>query len=455
MDVALSFFTPPQRHRRLGRQRSDTGLARSQDARNVRGIMRPIIAILCFALALSAQHLNYPLPPAHTGRIYLSEWSDHRVSEHLPDGTFLRDFKHPSMLRPRGVAVDELGRLIVVTGQSTKILIFELDGSLARSVTHLDLSSGTGISRSPSGEWYVGNFNPGRVVVFGPDWTYRRSITLTGMNGVNCVSFDANGDYAVSAAFANRIYRFDKSDTAIGNLTHTSMGSPMSIASDSTGNHYLSNGSGLVTKFDAAWNQLSVFGTGFVAAPQGIIIDENDELTITSFSSSIVHRFDTNGQHLSSFPLRNSVIARNLSYQTSPYILARRGSVNGNAREPVLSVRGQQEDQLGRVSISGTAPLYVDLAASSKGPNPATYLLIIDAGTPSLAKIWDLPLGTGLFAISPTWVFPGGTAPSAPISLPNGAGVTGILSLQAILLDNGASSALSASPSNALIINFL
>lgn len=406
--------------------------------------MHRLVALLLpctFAATAEAQVRSYPLPPRHTGLLYLSGWATDDVGEFTHDGTPLRRITVPDMRRPRGVAVDDDGRLVVVSEGSARIQIVDLDGALVRTVQHGDLTSGTGVARAPNGDWYVGNFLPGRVLVFDPAWNHRSTLTSAGMDGVNCVAFAGDGSFAVSAAVTNRIVRFDAQHAPLGQIQHAALGSPMSIARDSRGHWFVSNGSsGVVIQFDPAWSPVRTFGGGTLASPQGIAIDERDVLTITNYSADVGHRYDRDGRWLGSFALTGIRTARNLTYQTSPLVLARAGTVDRRNGLPaaVLGVRGATKDRMGRVSLGATDRLTIDLLASPAGPTPGSAALWLWPGEPGCSDVIELPFRIGLFAFPLLGAGIGPLpAPSTIVDLPQGLGVTGTVTLQAVLLDQG------------------
>ena len=299
------------------------------------------------------------------------------------------------------------------------------------------------------------------------------------MNGVNCVSFDADGKFAVTNAFQSQVHRFDAAGNPLGIVQHASLGSCMSIAMDSTGDHYVSNGtSGVVTKFDGDWNFLMTFGGGTFAAPQGIGIDEHDVLTISNFSASIVHRYDTQGNLLGSFPLTGVTTGRNLAFQTSPYVLARQGTVGAANGYPerVLQVNGQAGDAMGRVQLGTSDPLHLELLAPPGNTAPAPFALYLFAGEPGLGAPVELPFDMGLFAFpmpltggAPQTIvnsigqpavlgvgrLPGSPARTTVLDLPAGVGRAVAVTLQGIVRDVGSAGSASYSATNALVLDFL
>jgi len=436
--------------------------------------------LLLSALALSSPLLppaagdGPPLPPDRTGRLYVSGYSSDDVGEFLPDGTLLRTFTAPGMLRPRGVAVDDSGNVVVVGEGNPRIFVFDLEGELLREVTHPELTSGTGLARSASGHWYVGNFSPGRIVVFDADWTYRGKIEVAGMQGVNCVSFDRDGGFAVTDAANDTVHLFDAAHAHVGTIHHASLHSPMSIAQDSRGDHYVSSGAGAVTKFDADWTFLTVFGASVLAGPQGIAVDEHDRLTITNFYLSRVHRFDARGTLLESFPLTGVTTARNLAFQISPWVLAREGAVDAAAGYPVrvLSANGLSGDALGRITLAASDPLRIEMAASPGGPSPARLVLYAFLGEPDAGAVTALPFEAGLFAFPPPFAggapialvnsigneallgrgrLPAVEAPAILLDLPRGLRHPMTLTLQGILADDGSAGG-RYSATNALVV---
>lgn len=435
-------------------------------------------SLLVLALALAP--VEWPLPPSHTGLLYLSGYQSNNVGEYLPDGTLLRTFSVPNMIQPRGIAVDQQGDLVVVCQGSQRILRLDLLGNVIQTITHPDLTSGTGISQAPNGDWYIGNFTPGRVLVFDSTWNHVTTLTDPSLSGVNCVAFEASGDFAVTSAITGTVVRFDSAHNAIGTVTHPNFSSPMSIALDSSGAHYVSNGSsGRVVKFDATWAPLNVFGFGVLSAPQGIAVDENDVLTISNFSASTVHRYDTQGTLLGSWPLTGVTTARNLTWQTSRRIVARHGSVDAANGFPsaVLAITGQTPDAYGRISLALNQGFDLTLAAPPTGPASAPFVLWMVPGEPGLSDVEVLPSAIGLFAFATplTGATPGtlmnafgaeailgfGALPPLPApttiaTLPQGVGTPGTFTVQGLIIDNGSAAgpSLPVSATNALIVTF-
>ncbi|MFT5151511.1 MAG: streptogramin lyase, partial [Planctomycetota bacterium] len=361
----------------------------------------PLSLALFLMISPGADAQTALLPPQHTGLYYVSGSSSHNVGEYAPDGSLLRIITAPLLQGPRGIAVDEHGSLVVNCAGSDTILVFDLEGTQLRTISHPDLTQGTGIARSADGRWYIGNFSPGRVVVFDNDWNYLETITTSGLNGVNCVSFDDDGSFAVTNASNAQVHRFDAAHQPLGVINHSSLSSPMSIAKDSSGAHFVSNGgNGRITKFDANWSYVMTFGLGVLSAPQGVVIDEHDELTITNFSASTVHRYGNDGVLRGSFPLTGITTGRNLCWQTSPYALARLGSVDSAAGLPVrtLTANGQTGDALGRMTLTKTTPLRIEMLAPPAGPAAAGLVLYARIGEPTPFESNDLPRGYGLFS---------------------------------------------------------
>jgi hypothetical protein len=236
-------------------------------------------------------------------------------------------------------------------------------------------------------------------------------------------------------------------------------------------------GSGVVVKFDAAWSPVGIIGQGVLSGPQGIAVDERDQLTISNFFANVVHRYDTSGGLLGGFPLTGITTGRNLAWQTSPRVLARRGTVNGAHGYPVatLTVNGSTGDVMGRVSVGQTQSVQIDLAAPPQGPALAPFILYGALGEPGLQDVEILPLGIGLFSFKTPlgggapFVFVNGLgaepllgfgllapdpAPATVLSLPGGVGVPLTITLQGVILDAGSpgAPAVPLSVTNALVV---
>jgi streptogramin lyase len=419
-----------------------------------------------------------PLPPRHTGLLYMSGSLSNNIGEYLPDGTLVRTISVANMKTPRGVAVDANGNLVVSNQGSDRIQIIDQNGVLLGTVQHADLNNTTGLARSAQGDWYIGNFSPAHVVIFDADWNYKSTLTATGMAGVNCVAFDADGGFAVSSASTNSLFLFDANQQFLQTVSHATISSPMSIAVDSLGNHFVSNGGGtVVTQFDSAWNYVRDFGNGYLTAPQGIAIDENDVLTVTNFVGGQVYRFDNQGNYLSDFPATGLTMARNISWQYAPAFLARKGAVAVALGQPqaVLTVNGSSGDAHGLLELPINTALTIDLTTSASGPNSSTLAFYVWAGEAGPAEVIELTSQAGLFAfplppglgsgwtminsigLEPqlgTGIYPPVFAPGQVLDLPAGIGTPGVYTLQAILQDDGAIGGTSFpwSASNAVVV---
>ncbi|MFT7484269.1 MAG: sugar lactone lactonase YvrE [Candidatus Paceibacteria bacterium] len=431
---------------------------------------------LTLALSPALQAQTSPLPPQRTGVYYVSGSNSGNVGEYAPDGTLLRTFTSPDLQGPRGIAVDDLGNLVVNCANSDRILVFDLEGLLIKTVSHPNLTLGTGIARSADGRWYIGNYAPGGVLVFDAEWNYIETISDPAMAGVNCVAFDDDGSFTVTDAVHAQLHRFDAGHQYLGMINHSSLSSPMSIAKDSYGDHYVSNGGGgRVTKFDANWSYLMTFGLGTLSAPQGIVIDEHDELTITNFSAQTVHRYGTDGILNGSFPLVGITTGRNICWQTSSYALAREGTVDAANGLPVriLTANGQTGDSMGRMDVSMHAPLVIEMQSPPAGPASAPLVLYGRVAEPTLFESSEMPRGFGLFAFSSPLVgghpmtlvnsighnsllgtgrFPSVHAPGTLLSFPSGVGRSMTWTLQALVRDDGSEGA-GFSVSNTLVLH--
>lgn len=431
------------------------------------------LATLCLAAAPLPQG-EPPLPPDHTGLLYVSGFNSNNVVELAPDGTLLRTFGTADTRQPRGVSVDDRGQIVVVCQGSDRIQLFDRQGGLVREVVHSTLTSGTGLSRSAGGDWYVGNFSPGRVLRFDADWNHVATITHPSMAGVNCVSFEADGTFSVTDAFNGSVHRIDAAGNHTAEIDHPSLISPMSLARDSAGDHYVSNGGGLISKFDANWSFLFSFGQGHVSQPQGVVVDEHDVLTVTNFSSSDVNRFDTSGTHLETFPLLGATTGRNATFQYSPYALAIDGDVRDASGAPtaLLTVNGTKGDGEGRVTLSATDPLTVDLALPPGVTGAAPAMVFAWVGAPLPATVTELPSGLGLLARTPAFLGGRGElltnslgrggvvgpaqgapllAPARLVDLPGGIGRGMTVTLQGLVAVPGGT----VEPTNAVVLEIL
>ena len=169
-----------------------------------------------------------------------------------------------------------------------------------------------------------------------------------------------------------------------------------------------------------------------------------------------------------------------VGFDTLPTSISCRRSQVGAGQglpEEVLMLNGSTGAfQTRVVQVAIGAPIAVDLAASSAGPNPGPFVLYLQLGAPTPSTVITLPSGLGLMCFpSPViggtafkiWNnigrrnrighpdFPSSPAPSTVVNAPSGSHRAVTATLQGILLDNGSRADYPASVTNAIVLEVL
>ena len=120
---------------------------------------------------------NRPSDIAIRGNIlYILEQDNHRVQKLTTSGQFISKFgkrgsENGQLISPRGICLDQNGRIYVSELSGNRVSVFESDGSFAYHITG-NLSTPWGLTFDPSGNLHVCNYDSNYVSIFTPEGRY-------------------------------------------------------------------------------------------------------------------------------------------------------------------------------------------------------------------------------------------------------------------------------------------
>ena len=120
---------------------------------------------------------HYPSAIAIRGDVlYIAENSNHRVQKMSTSGDFISKFGsngngNGELSCPRGICLDPEGKIFVSEYSNNRVSVFTPDGTFLYHITE-KLSSPWGLAFDPSGNLHVANYSTHTISVFNPDGTY-------------------------------------------------------------------------------------------------------------------------------------------------------------------------------------------------------------------------------------------------------------------------------------------
>ena len=105
--------------------------------------------------------------------IYVADGNNNRIQKLTTSGEFLSKFGESGsgngqLSNPRGICIDPDGQVYVSEYSNNRISVFKADGTFDRHITG-DLSNPWGVAFDPSGNLHVANYNKNSIVVFTPE----------------------------------------------------------------------------------------------------------------------------------------------------------------------------------------------------------------------------------------------------------------------------------------------
>ena len=167
---------------------------------------------------------NYPAGIAIRGDVlYIAENTNHRVQKISTSGKFISKFGSRGsgdgqLKTPRGICLDRDGRVYVSEYSNNRVSVFEADGTFAYHITGGNLNNPWGLTFDPSGNLHVANYSSNTVSIFSPDGKYITQYNSQVTNPAG-IAIDEEG-YTFIAEYCNSNSSYNYSRFSILNSSH-------------------------------------------------------------------------------------------------------------------------------------------------------------------------------------------------------------------------------------------
>ena len=155
--------------------------------------------------------------------LYIAEESNHRVQKISTSGKFVSKFGSygsgdGQLYTPRGMCLGHDGRVYVSEFSNNRVSVFEADGTFAYHITG-SLSNPWGLTFDPSGNLHVANYGSNNVSIFSPDGKYITQYNSQ-VNNPAGIAIDEEG-YTFIAEYYTSNSSYNYSRFAILDSNHT------------------------------------------------------------------------------------------------------------------------------------------------------------------------------------------------------------------------------------------
>ena len=183
--------------------------------------------------------------------LYIVDHGNHRVQKMTISGEFISKFGtygsgNGQLYNPRGICLDRKGRIFVSEYTNSRVSVFESDGTFAHHITG-NLSYPWGLTFDPSGNLHVTNYGSYNVTVFSPDGEYI-SQYASQVSGPAGIVIDVEGYSLIAEYGGNRFSVLSPDQHQL--ITHVQCYYATGIAIDKAGSIYVSSyGNNQVLKY--------------------------------------------------------------------------------------------------------------------------------------------------------------------------------------------------------------
>ena len=155
--------------------------------------------------------------------LYITENHNHRVQKISTSGKFISKFGsygsgNGQLSTPRGICIGNDGRVFVSEYSNNRVSVFEADGTFVYHITG-NLSNPWGLAFDPSGNLHVANYSSSYVCIFSPDGTYFSQYSSQVNNPAGITINDEGYAFIAENYSSNSSYNYSR--FAILNSNHT------------------------------------------------------------------------------------------------------------------------------------------------------------------------------------------------------------------------------------------
>ena len=151
--------------------------------------------------------------------LYVVDESNHRIQKMTTSGKFISKFgtsgsEAGQLSSPRGICLDRGGRVFVSEFSNNRVSVFEADGTFAYHITG-NLRGPWGVTFDPSGNLHVANNTSNYIYIFSPEGYYMTQYNSQ-VNQPAGIAIDVEGHTLVSENYSS----YNQSRIAILNSSH-------------------------------------------------------------------------------------------------------------------------------------------------------------------------------------------------------------------------------------------
>lgn len=199
---------------------------------------------------------------------------------------------------PMAMLVDESGNVYVGEYGNSRIQKFDANGNFDSIFISSNIADPRDIAIRPSnGEFYVADTGYHQIRVFNSSGVFQRGIT--GFNGPMNIAFDSSGNWYVADYYSNTVRKYNSSDSFV---TSWAVSGPRGLDIDSNDFIYVSS-SNSIKKYNTSgvlqtsWGSYGS-GDGQFNSPEGLAIDNYDNIYVVDNGNSRVQKFNSTGTFL-------------------------------------------------------------------------------------------------------------------------------------------------------------
>ena len=234
--------------------------------------------------------LNYPAGLAWSnGKLYVGEHNADRVLVFDHTLNLTQTIEHRELLTPGEIAVDKEHNVYASTGASNKLHKFNKDGEHLKQVGGFNFANGNRISSQ--NELCVCDTEHSKIKVYDTDLNLQRTVTLK--SNPYDLHLDDSKNLYITYTKADRIqvltfdgrprYQIGKKGSKPGQLN---MPVSLQIAGDLL--YVTECGNNRVSVFRTSGEFVTTFGEGHLFQPEGIAIDEDGYVYVTSHNENVL-----------------------------------------------------------------------------------------------------------------------------------------------------------------------
>lgn len=222
---------------------------------------------------------------------------------------------------PMGVVVDSSGKVYVGEYGNSRIQKFDANGNFDSIFISANISDPRDMAFTNDGtEFYVADTAYHQIRIFNSSGTYLRS--KTGFNGPMAIAFDSSGNWYVADYYSNTVKKYNSSDNFV---TSWSVTGPRGLDIDSNDYIYVTSGN-TVKKYNTSGSLQTSWGSsgsgdGQFSSPEGLAVDNYNNVYVVDGGNSRVQKFNSSGTFLDKWGSSGSGDGQ----FTTPYCIA----VNG------------------------------------------------------------------------------------------------------------------------------